>query len=407
MNTDEYARFRDQAFRAMWELAALEKRIEDEEQVPYELVMPALRRMGAFGMLVPEAYGGAGLTISQYLPILTELAKVHGAIRVIVHVHNSFAHALFELGTDRQRQAMLPGVATGELSIAFALTEPDHGTGMDTGTVARTDGTDFLVTGRKWLITNSDFASHFIVFAQTPDEGKGSLSAILVERGTRGFTIEPVPETMGCKGGQHGLLTFANARVPRENLLGGAAGQGPEQLERALEISRVFIAASSLGTAEYALELALRHAQTRVTFGRPIAERQAVQRYLAEMATDVHALRHMLADAASAWDAGKRIPAQSAMCKLFGLEAVGRVTDRALLVAGGIGYTRATPIERLYRDARLNWLEEGPPTVQYMVAARELINGFWWDGASRHQGQIAGASDGVRSARRPRARVTG
>jgi alkylation response protein AidB-like acyl-CoA dehydrogenase len=178
---------------------------------------------------------------------------------------------------------------------------------------------------------------------------------------------------MGCKGGEHGLLTFSDAVVPAANLL-GEEGDGIGKMEEALEISRVFVAASSLGTAEYALELSLEHAKSRKTFGKPIAERQAVQRYLAEMETDVHALRLMLDDAADKWDAGRRIPKEASICKLFGLEAVGRVTDRALLVHGGIGYTRRHPVERLYRDARLNWLEEGTPTIQQLVIAREILN---------------------------------
>ncbi|HEY0700278.1 MAG TPA: acyl-CoA dehydrogenase, partial [Micromonospora sp.] len=233
---------------------------------------------------------------------------------------------------------------------------------------------DYLLNGRKWLITNSDVATHFILFART---SATEVSALLVERDRPGLTITPLPETMGCKGGEHGELVLRDVRVPVANLV-GAEGQGQEHLERALEISRVFIAASSLGTAQRALDLSLEHARRRVTFGKPIAQRQAVQRYLAEMATDVYALRHMLTDAARKWDRGQRIPLEASLCKLFGLEAVGRVTDRALLVHGGIGYTRRSPIERLYRDARLNWLEEGPPTIQYLVAARELVAGHDW-----------------------------
>lgn len=212
------------------------------------------------------------------------------------------------------------------------------------------------------------------MFARTSEV---DVSAIIVARDRDGLTIERMPETMGCKGGEHGLLEFNDVRVPVANLI-GAEGEGQDHLERALEISRVFIAASSLGTAQRALDLSLDHAKKRVTFGKPLASRQAVQRYLAEMATDVYALRHMLLDAARKWDRGDRIPVEASLVKLFGLEAVGRVTDRALLVHGGIGYTRKTPIERLYRDARLNWLEEGPPTVQYLVAARGLVDGHKW-----------------------------
>jgi alkylation response protein AidB-like acyl-CoA dehydrogenase len=373
LTDDEYRKLRETITSAIWdELDPLEERIEDEERIPYDVVLPVLRRCGAFGLLVPRRFGGSGLSISRYLPIIAEFAKIQGGIRVLVHVHNSFAHALSEIGDPAQQAALLPGAATGERSLAFALTEPDHGSGADLGTAARRDGDGYVLDGRKWLITNSDIASHFLVFAKT---APGAVSALLVERGAAGLTIEPLPETMGCKGGEHGLLTLDGVRVAASALV-GREGQGQEQLERALEISRVFIAASSLGTAERSLELSLRHAQSRVTFGRPIAERQAVQRYLAEMAIDVYALRGMLADAAAKWDAGGRIPAESSMVKQFGLEAVGRVTDRALLVHGGIGYTRRHPVERLYRDARLNWLEEGTPTIQYLVTARELVAGY-------------------------------
>jgi len=369
----EYLALRDRIFEAIWsELDPLEQRIENDEQVPHDIVMPILERIGALGLLVPREYGGSGLSIAQYLPIIAEFAKVQGGLRVIVHVHNSFAHALSEIGSDRQKADVLPGTATGRNSVAFALTEPGFGTGADLGSTAVREGDDFVLNGEKWLITNSDIASHFIVFAKTTDT---DVSAFLVPRETDGLSIAALPETMGCKGTEHGRVTLDSVRVPATALV-GVEGQGNEHLERALEISRVFIAASSLGTSERALELSIAHAKSRVTFGKPIGTRQAIQRYLAEMATDVYALRGILADAAQKWDAGERIPAEASMCKLFGLEAVGRVTDRALLIHGGIGYTRAHPIERLYRDARLNWLEEGTPTIQYLVTAGRLLDGY-------------------------------
>lgn len=378
MDRAEYLDFADNVRRGIWEeLDPLEGEIEDSEELPLERIMPILRSIGAFGFLVPTHYGGVALTISQYLPLLAEFAKIQGGIRVLVHVHNSFAHALSEIGSTSQQHEVLPGAATGEKSVAFALTEPDHGTGRDLGTRAarRTDG--YVLNGRKWLITNSNIATHFIVFAKTAE---GEVSAFLIRRSTPGLSIEALPETMGCKGGEHGLLTFKDAVVPEESLIGDP-GQGQEHLERALQISRVFIAASSLGTSQRALELSVEHAKARVTFGKPIASRQAVQRYLAEMGADVYALRQVLADAAAKWDRGEAIPAESAMCKMIGMDVVGRVTDRALLVHGGIGYTRQLPIERLYRDARLNWLEEGPPTIQYMVAASTLTDGYEWNDA--------------------------
>ncbi|MTD52553.1 acyl-CoA dehydrogenase family protein [Amycolatopsis pithecellobii] len=376
MDDAQYEAYRKNVFERMWtELAPFEERIENEEQIPYQEVNPIITDLGLWGLMVPEEYGGAGLTVGQYLPILSELAKIHGGLRVVVHVHNSNAHGLSVLGSGEQRRAVLPGVAAGTMSVAFALTEPDFGTGADLGSTAVRDGDEYVLNGHKHLISNSDFATHFIYFAKTdPNAGELGVSAFLVERGTPGFAIEPLPETMGCKGGEHGRITATDVRVPAQNLL-GQEGQGVAQLEETLELSRVLVAASSLGTAERALELAVQHSRTRVTFGKPLAERQAVQRYIAEMAQDVYALKLMLRDCAEKWDAGRRIPAEASMTKNFGLEAVGRVTDRALLTFGGIGYTRAHSIERLYRDARLNWLEEGTPTIQNMVVARAFVDG--------------------------------
>jgi alkylation response protein AidB-like acyl-CoA dehydrogenase len=366
-----YREFREQIKGAIWrDLDPLEDEIETTGTLPKDRLFPILREIRAFGLLIPARYNGVGLSVSQYVPILAEFAKIQGGIRALVHVHNSIGHAVSELGSEEQRDRVLPGVADGTNSVAFALTEPDHGTGADLGTTAMPDGDAFRLNGRKWLITNSDFASHFMVFAKTSAR---AVTAFLVERDTEGFTIEDMPETMGCRGGAHSMLRFDDARVPRDAVI-GAEGRGLEQMQQALEISRVFVAAASLGTAERALELSIAFAKQRVTFGKPIGERQGVQRYLAEMATDVYALRQMIRDAAAKWDRGQRIPAEASMCKLFGLEAVGRVTDRALLVHGGIGYTRRHRIERLYRDARLNWLEEGTPTIQYMVTASELLS---------------------------------
>lgn len=378
METGEYLDFRTNLFAALWrDVAPLADEIENQEHIPLDTVWPLFRNLDVLGLLIPTEFGGKGLSVTQYLPIISEISKIHGGIRAAVHVHNSFGHAVAEHGTDEQRGELLPGVARGDKSIAFALTEPDHGTGLDTGTTARREGDEYVIDGRKWLITNSNFASHFLVIART-GEGARTLSAIIVGRDAPGLQIEALPETMGAKGGEHGCLTFSGVRVRADSVLGGAEGRGEQQLEAALEISRLLVAASSLGTAEYALALSVARSKERITFGRPIGQRQAVQRYLAEMATDVYGLRTMLADAAAKYDAGQRIPAEAAMTKLLGLEAVGRVTDRALLVFGGIGYTRRHPIERLYRDARLNWLEEGTPTIMYLSIARELLNGYQW-----------------------------
>jgi alkylation response protein AidB-like acyl-CoA dehydrogenase len=374
VNDTAYARLRARAIDLLWQrVEPMAQEIEEAERIPYDRLWPALEEMGAFAFLIAERWGGHGLTATQYVPLIAEFAKIQGGIRALVHVHNSMAHAFQSMASEEQCAAVLPVAARGEASVAFALTEPAGGTGADLHCTARLEADSWVIDGEKWLITNSDFASHFIVFAKTSGgRGDDSVTAFVVERDRPGFRRERLAETMGCKGGEHGRLVFDSVRIPAGNVL-GRTGQGLAQMESALEISRVFVAASSLGTSERALQLAVEHSKRRVTFGRPLADRQAIQRYLAEMAVDVYALRQMLADATARWDAGHRIPAEAAMCKLFGLEAVGRVTDRALLVFGGIGYTRGAPIERLYRDARLNWLEEGTPTIQQLVIARQLL----------------------------------
>ena len=368
-----YEAFQQEILAALWrDIDPLEEEIERTQHIDNEQLFPLLRGMQAFALTIPEQWGGLGLSVSQYLPIIAEFAKTQGGIRALVHVHNSMCHALSDLGTPEQCAEVLPAAARGEKSVAFALTEPDHGTGADLGSTAVKVAGGWKINGRKHLITNSDFASHFLVFAKTAEK---EVTCFLTPRSVPGFTIAPYWHTMGCVGGSHGLLTFTDCVVPDSAVL-GEVGKGVDQLEEALEISRVFVAASSLGTAEYALDLSVKRAQERVTFKKPIAERQAIQRYLAEMATDVYALKLMLQDVATRWDRGERIPAQASMTKLFGLEAVGRVTDRALLIFGGIGYTQAHKIERLYRDSRLNWLEEGTPTIQQLVIARQVLQGY-------------------------------
>ena len=382
MNDDDYDKLRSTIAERMWELIPpLEDEIEETDVIPKDVLVPALQEVGALGLLVPEEYGGAGLTVSQYLPILADLSRIHGGLRGFVHAHNSSTHVFSMLASEEQRARLLPLAARGEISFGMGITEPDHGTGADIGTTARRDGDSYVLDGQKWLTTNSDWVRYFIVFCKTdPSAGADGVSAILMERDAEGLQIDPLPPTLGTRGLQHGHVQMNGVRVPVENRL-GSEGDGLGLIEEGMELSRVFVAASSLGTAEEALQMSIARAQSRVTFGRPIGARQAVQRYLAEMATDVFALRSMLENAAARIDAGHRVAAEASACKLFGLEAVCRVTDRALLVFGGIGFTRAFPIERMLRDARANVVEEGPPTIQHMVIARSMLEGHYFEGS--------------------------
>jgi len=376
MKQSEYEKLKADIFDFLWqEVEPLVPEIEAKGRIPYDKLFPKFRQHKLWGLLVPEEYGGEGLTITQYIPILAEESKIHGGIRVLLHVHNSAAHGM-GAAREEQKKEYLPKIATGELSVAFALTEAKAGTGRDIKTTAVRQGDHYILNGEKHLITNADFTRLFMVICYTNRElGPRGISSLLVDRDTPGFIIEPHLRLLGCRGSSHGILTFKDCIVPASMIL-GREGDGLEHSLTMLEISRVFIAASSLGTAERALELSLDYAKKRVTFGKPIAEREGVRQYLADMAIDVYALRTMLADAARKIDEGKRIPVEASACKTFGAEAVCRVTEKALQVFGGIGYTAAYPIEMLHRDARLNLLEEGTLTIQRMVIARTLLEGY-------------------------------
>ncbi len=372
---EAYRKYLQQVQEFLWqEIDPLVPQIEHDAFIPFETLKPRFQEHRLFACLVPQEYGGLGLSTVQYGAILKEVAKLHGGLRAMLHVHQSSVH-LIETGRPEQRQQYLPRMATGDLLVCFGLTEPDSGSGVDSKSIAVRQGDVYLLNGEKHLITNAREADLFAVFCFTEDASQQparKFSVLLVERGMPGFTIEPMAHTMGCSGASHDRLLFENVPVPVTNIL-GQEGMGPQQLLAFLEISRVFIAVAALGTAERSLELAVEWAKQRVTFGKPIAARQAVQGYLAEMATDIYALRHIVLDALHKYDAGQRIPEESSMCKLFGLEAVGRVTDKALLVHGGLGYLKSSRIEMLYRDARLNWLEEGTPTIHKLIIARALL----------------------------------
>ncbi len=374
-----YQAFKQSIVDFLWsEIDPMVEQFEATNHLPLEELFPKFREKGLFGLVVPEEYGGVELTISQYLPILAELSKVNGAVRALIHVHNTSARAIVVYGSEELKKELLPKIATGELSVAFSLTEANAGSGRDVKSVAVRKGDNFILNGEKHLITNADFTQLFMVCCYTVGEdGDRKISALLVERDTPGFTIEPMPHLMGCRGLGHGILTFKDCVVPARNIV-GEEGDGLEVFLGELEPSRVFVAASSLGTMERALELSLEYAKQRVTFGKSIAQREIVRSYLADMAMDIYALRLMLDDVAQKMDEGKSCPVEASITKLFGLEAVCRVTDKAMLTFGGRSYLASYPIERLYRDARINVLEEGTPTIQRLVIAQSLLSGYPW-----------------------------
>jgi alkylation response protein AidB-like acyl-CoA dehydrogenase len=374
---EEYMSFKQAISDFLWQEGdPLVPQMEETDHIPIDVLFPKFREKGLFGLIIPEEFGGLGLTTTQYLPILAELSKVSGAIRALIHVHLTSARAIVVYGREEQKKKLLPDIATGDLSVAFSITEANSGSGLDCRSTATREGDHFLLSGEKHLITNADFTQLFLVACYTKprDLGREAMSALLVDRDTPGFTIEPMPHLMGCKGLGHGILTFDECVVPATNVL-GEEGQGIEIFLGELEASRVFVAASSLGTAERALELSLEYAQERVTFGKPIARRESIRGLLADMAMDIYGLRLMLEDVARKIDDGKPCPLEASLAKTHGLETVCRVTDKAMLVFGGRAYLQSYPIERLLREARLNVLEEGTPSIQRLVSARALLSG--------------------------------
>ncbi len=356
------------------ELERVAEEIEQTRATPPDL-WARLADRALLGLTLPAAYGGWGLSLSEYLPILETVAQSHGSVRMAVHVQNGLWRLLHHYGTPEQQTRYLRGWATGQTRMAFALTEPDAGTGPDIKTEARHMGGGWAVTGRKWLITFADIADAFLVTAYT-DRARGAdgISAFIVPRDAPGLRITVQPEGMGLAGTGHGFLEFDECRLPVDTLL-GREGDGLRMVLRGfLDISRISIATSCVGLAQRALDLALEHAHRRITFGKPLASRQAIQFALAEMAMDVQAARLLVQRAARRVDAGEPCTTEAAMAKLFGLEMVGRLTDKALRIFGGIGYLRGQPIERIYRDARALWFEEGTAEVQKLVIARAILH---------------------------------
>ncbi|MFH1088147.1 MAG: acyl-CoA dehydrogenase family protein, partial [Chloroflexota bacterium] len=316
------------------DLEAMSAEVEESNALPPAL-MPMLKKSGLLRVRQPREWGGMGFTLSEFWPIEAEVAKSHGTIRLVVHGHSHKWMPIYYHGTEAQKKKYLPILAEGERA-SFALTEPGTGTGVDIRTTAVKSGDAYVINGTKHLITLPNIALFTLVVAYTGDRSLGAkgISFIIVERDTPGFAVLPHKDTMGLRGCYHGILHFRDCRVPAENLL-GKEGEGLDiALKTFLDPNRVGIAADCLGACEKMLELAVSQAHTRVTFGKAIGERQATQQMLAEMATDVYALKCMIGECARKYDSGEPAAVDAAMCKLFGIEATRRVSDQALFIHG-------------------------------------------------------------------------
>ena len=338
-----------------------------------------LRARGYLRLAAPRELGGVGLSFGEYLPLLELFARSHGSLRMIVHVANGIWRPMLRWATPEQVDRFVRPQVAGDIVVAFTLTEPHAGTGADIQLSARRVGDTYYLTGEKHLITFGTVADYLLTIARLEGTtGADGLLALMVPRRAPHLEVRPQAEGMGLRGTDHGHIRFLGTPVPVANRL-GAEGQGLEVALRGfLDPSRIAVAASCVGLASKALDLAVARSRVRVTFGKPLAERQAIQMLLAEMATDVAAARQMVRWAAAVWEAAPDAPtgtAAAAMAKLYGLEMLQRVTDKALQVFGGWGYLKESPIERVYRDARAQRFEEGTAEIQKTTIARALLRG--------------------------------
>jgi acyl-CoA dehydrogenase len=367
-------KFVEQDVEPLWQ------QIEEEEEVP-EGIVEKMRQLGLFGMAIPEAYGGLGLSTLGECLVYEEMGRVNTAVRTRFSTNNGIGSlAIVFDGTERQKCIYLPEIASGRKIISFALTEPEAGSdaaSIRTRAVRR--GDRFILNGRKIFITNGSIADLVTVIALTDPErrARGGITAFLVERGTRGFSVGKEERKMGLRGSPTTELIFEDCEIPVENVIGGEAmiGRGFRSAMKVLDKGRLTLAASAVGSAQKALELARDHAKQRVQFGRPIGRFQLIQGMLAQMATEIYAARQMVYRAAWEKDQGRDVVMESAMAKLFCTEMLCRVADMALQIHGGMGYMKECEVERIYRDARVTRIYEGTSEIQRLIIARELLKG--------------------------------
>lgn len=358
-----------QFFLGPFEAAAPE--IEASDQVPERLLREA-RELGVHGLTVPPDHGGFGLTLGQLEPYLAAAAQGPGCGRMLVHLSNGIWRPVLRYGNASQR-ALVQEMASGQITVAFALTEPEGGSGRDLHSRAIRVGDHWVLSGRKHLVTFGDRADWFLLTAASDERrAADSLTSFLLPRENSGLAVKPGQHTMGLKGTGHARLAYDRMRVDDAHRL-GEVGQGLEVALSFLDYSRISLSICMVGLARRALDEAIAFARRRVTFGRPIAERESIRSLLAEMHADLAAAHALVVDAAAAFDRGDPITTIAATCKLFCLEMVGRVTDRALRIHGGFGYTTDAAIERIYRDARGFWFEEGTAEIQRLVIARGVL----------------------------------
>ncbi len=356
------------------EIAPRAEEIDETDRFPEDL----FRRMGELGILglpFPEEYGGSGADYIALVLALEEIARVSGTMAIILDAHTSLCcEPIYLFGTEEQKRKYLVPLARGEKIGAFGLTEPQAGSDAGaTRTRAVRDGDSWIINGQKCFITNGSVADVVVITAKTaPELGTRGISAFIVEKGTPGFRPGRDEKKMGLKGSVTSELFFEDCRIPAENLL-GKENEGFKQFLTTLDAGRVAIAAMAVGLAQGAFERSVAYAKQRVQFGQPIANFQAIQWMIAEMATEIDAARLMVHRAAWLRSKGARFTKEASMAKLFATEVSERVCRKAIQIHGGYGYIREYAVERMYRDQRLCAIGEGTNEIQHIVIARHVL----------------------------------
>ena len=339
-------------------------------------IVEQLKTLGLFGATIAPEHGGIGLSAVTYAKIVERVSAVWMSVAGLFNSHLIMAQAVQRFGTAEQKSRFLPRFASGELRGGIALTEPDCGTDLQAiRTHARRDGDHYVVNGAKTWITNSVEGQILAVLVKTDPRAEPAhkgMSLLLIEKGP-GFKVVRRLEKLGYRGIDTGEMVFEECRVPAANLIGTTEGRGLQQVLHGLELGRINVAARGAGLARACLEESLRYAQLRRTFGKPIAEHQAIQLKLADMATRVEAARLLVEAAARAYDAGRRCDLEAGMAKLFATEAALENSLEAMRIHGAYGYSKEFNLERYYRDAPLLAIGEGTNELQRIIIARELV----------------------------------
>ncbi|KQS36409.1 acyl-CoA dehydrogenase family protein [Pedobacter sp. Leaf194] len=334
-----------------------------------------LGEMGLMGVLVPEEYGGSGLGYQEYVDVIVEVARVCGSIGLSVAAHNSLCTGhILAFGNDEQKKKWLPKLATAEWIGAWGLTEANTGSdALRMMTTAVEDGDDYIINGSKNWITHGKSGDVAVVMVRTGEQGSSKgISAIVVERGTPGFSAGKKENKLGMRASETTEMIFDNCRVPKANLLGNV-GEGFKQAMKVLDGGRISIAALGLGIAKGAFDAAVSYSKQRQQFGQPISSFQAISFKLADMATEIEASELLIRQAADLKNRHLPMTKESAMAKYFSSEVAVKVSTEAVQIFGGYGYTKDFPVEKFYRDSKLCTIGEGTSEIQKIVIAREIL----------------------------------